>query len=298
MTVNITNIENRINEIVAQGNLTPSQVSQFTYIAENIYNFNNTVATASSLPAAADNKGRLFYVEDEGIFKVSNGVEWLYPTNSATEESRVWTWGDNTRGQLGDNTTISRSSPGTTAGGGTTWSQVSAGNQHTVAVKTDGTLWTWGLNTSGQLGTGNTTARSSPVTTAGGGTTWSQVSAGGFHTAAIKTDGMLWTWGYNGYGQLGDNTQNNRSSPVTTAGGGTTWSQVNCGWYHTAAIKTDGTLWTWGYNGYGRLGDNTTTDRRSPITTAGGGTTWSQVSAGGFHTAAITNAIFYNGYPT
>jgi alpha-tubulin suppressor-like RCC1 family protein len=108
---------------------------------------------------------------------------------------------------------------------------------------------------------------------------------------AIKTDGTLWTWGRNNDGQLGDNTTTNRSSPVTTAGAGTTWCQVGAGYAHTMAIKTDGTLWTWGYNSCGQLGDNTTTPRSSPGITAGAGTIWCQTSAGSSHTAAIQSSF-------
>ena len=200
---------------------------------------------------------------------------------------QLWTWGYNVHGELGDGTTTSRSSPGTTAGGGTNWKQVACSNFHTAAIKTDGTLWTWGDNYAGKLGDGTTTSRSSPGTTAGGGTNWKQVAGRTYHTAAIKTDGTLWTWGYNGYGVLGDGTLTSRLSPITTAGGGTNWKQVSCGVFHTAAVKTDGTLWTCGYNGYGGLGDGTTTSRRSPGTTAGGGTNWKQVACAFAHTAAI-----------
>jgi len=212
----------------------------------------------------------------------------LAHTSAVKTDGTLWTWGAGSNGRLGDNSTVSRSSPGTTAGGGTNWCQVSGGPQHTAAVKTDGTLWTWGCNNAGQLGTNSTVSRSSPGTTAGGGTDWCQVSSGGSHTAAVKTDGTLWTWGCNDAGRLGDNSTVNRSSPVTTAGGGTTWCQVSAAsLFTTAAVKTDGTLWTWGYNAQGRLGDNSITSRRSPGTTAGGGTTWCQVSSGSSHTAAV-----------
>jgi alpha-tubulin suppressor-like RCC1 family protein len=115
---------------------------------------------------------------------------------------------------------------------------VSGGYKHTAAIKTDGTLWTWGQNTWGQLGTGNTTSRSSPGTTAGGGTNWSSVSTVNTHTAGVKTDGTLWTWGSNSNGQAGDSTTGNyRTSPGTTAGGGTNWIMVSAGGIHTAAIR-------------------------------------------------------------
>ena len=203
-------------------------------------------------------------------------------TAAVKTDGTLWTWGSNSSGTLGDGTTTNRSSPGTTAGGGTNWKQVACGQAQTAAIKTDGTLWTWGNNLRGQLGDGTTTQRSSPGTTAGGGTNWKQVgAANSTGTAAIKTDGTLWTWGNNDGGQLGDGslTTVSRSSPGTTAGGGTNWKQLACGSNHIAAIKTDGTLWTWGFNASGQLGDNTTTNRSSPGTTAGGGTNWKQVSS-------------------
>jgi alpha-tubulin suppressor-like RCC1 family protein len=208
-------------------------------------------------------------------------------TAAIKTDGTLWTWGSNFNGELGDNTTTNRLTPVTTFAGGTNWKQVSGGSGHTAAIKTDGTLWTWGYNIFGQLGNNTTTHRSTPVTTFAGGTNWKQVSGGGTHTAAIKTDGTLWTWGSNSNGQLGDNTGTTRSTPVTTFAGGTNWKQVAGGGLHIAAIKTDGTLWTWGYNIFGQLGDNTTTNRSIPVTTFAGGTTWKQVDGGDSYTAAI-----------
>jgi alpha-tubulin suppressor-like RCC1 family protein len=203
----------------------------------------------------------------------------------------LMTWGKNAYGELGDNTIVTKSSPVQTIAYGANWKQISAGGQHTAAIKTDGTLWTWGNNYYGQLGdnTSYNSSKSSPVQTIARGTNWKQVSCGYGHAAAIKTDGTLWTWGQNYYGGLGDNTIIMKSSPVQTIAGGTNWKQVSCGPFdaHTAAIKTDGTLWCWGYNAYGKLGDNTTTNRSSPIQTIAFGTNWKQVSCGSGHTAAI-----------
>ena len=200
----------------------------------------------------------------------------------------LWTWGQGYSGQLGDNTTTNRSTPVTTSAGGTNWKQVSSGFFHCAAIKTDGTLWTWGQGTDGQLGDNNsTTNKSTPITTFAGGTNWKQVSGGRFYCAAIKTDGTLWTWGQGIYGQLGDNTATSKSTPVTTFAGGTNWKQVSAGGFHTAAIKTDGTLWTWGNGTEGQLGDNTATNKSTPVTTFAGGTNWKQVSSGYFNCAAI-----------
>ena len=208
-------------------------------------------------------------------------------TTAIKTDGTLWTWGNNGSGQLGDNTSVNRSTPVTTFAGGTNWKQVAGGYRHTTAIKTDGTLWIWGQNNFGQLGDNTTINILTPVTTFAGGTNWKQVSCGGYFTAAIKTDGTLWTWGNNGSGQLGDNTSVNRSTPVTTFAGGTNWKQVAGGQNYTAAIKTDGTLWTWGNNGSVQLGDNTSVNRSTPVTTFAGGTNWKQVAGGGNHTAAI-----------
>jgi len=205
----------------------------------------------------------------------------------------LWTWGLNSSGQLGINNTALRSTPVTTFAGGTNWKQVSTGSNYTTAIKTDGTLWVWGSGVFGKLGTNDETNRSTPVTTFAGGTDWKQVSSGNQHTSAIKTDGTLWTWGYNGQGQLGTNDTFRKSTPVTTFVGGTNWKQVSSGNQHTAAIKTDGTLWTWGASTFGRLGTSDNSPNRStPVTTFAGGTNWKQVSAGVEHTAAIKSVDF------
>ena len=208
-------------------------------------------------------------------------------TSAIKTDGTLWTWGYGATGRLGTNDTTNRSTPVTTFAGGSSWKQVSSGATHTASIKTDGTLWTWGFGTQGQLGTNDTTTRSTPVTTFAGGTNWKQVSAGNVHTAAIKTDGTLWTWGAGGVGRLGTNDVTNRSTPVTTFAGGTNWKQVASGNAHTAAIKTDGTLWTWGWNSNGQLGTNDVTNRSTPVTTFAGGTNWKQVSSGNSHTIAL-----------
>ena len=207
-------------------------------------------------------------------------------TAAIKTDGTLWTWGANSFGQLGTNTTTRSNTPVTTFAGGTNWKQVSCGSNYTASIKTDGTLWVWGRNNSGQLGINNTTSPiCTPVTTFAGGTNWKQVACGGYSTAAIKTDGTIWTWGTGGY--LGTNDITQRLTPVTTFAGGTNWKQVSCGSNYTAAIKTDGTLWTWGANSFGQLGTNTTTRSNTPVTTFAGGTNWKQVSCGSNYTASI-----------
>jgi alpha-tubulin suppressor-like RCC1 family protein len=215
-----------------------------------------------------------------------------FHTAAVKTDGSAWTWGLNSVGQLGDNTTVSKSSPVavTHASGNINWCQISAGSFHTVAVKSDGTAWTWGNNVCGRLGDGTVVSKSSPVALAGTNTCWCQIHAGNSHSAAIKTDSTAWTWGRNTTGQLGDNSAVARSSPGAVAGVNADWCNISAG-YHTAAIKTDGTVWTWGLNNCGQLGNGVSgvgADRSSPVLTSGGGTTWCAIDASDSnHTAAV-----------
>ena len=155
---------------------------------------------------------------------------------------------------------------------------ISVGGYHTVEVKSDGTLWTWGYNGNGRLGDGTETDRLSPVKIIDD---VKFVSAGIYHTAAIKNDGSLWVWGHNGNGKIGDGTETDRLSPVKIMDD---VKFVSAGIYHTAAIKNDGSLWTWGHNGNGKLGDGTETNSFTPIKIMDGITA---VSTGAYHTSVI-----------
>ena len=211
----------------------------------------------------------------------------VFVRSDCFNDGGLWLWGYNAFGQLGDNTTFDRSSPVQTIAGGTNWKEISAGYYHMAAIKTDGTLWAWGYNGKGQLGDNTLSNKSSPVQTAASGNSWKKISAGLFHTIALKTDGAIWSWGYNASGQLGDNTTTNRVSPGQLYGNNTCWRSVSSGWQHSAAIKTDGTLWLWGNNSCGQLGDFTTINKSSPVQTYSGGNTWKQVSTSNHVTTAI-----------
>jgi alpha-tubulin suppressor-like RCC1 family protein len=203
----------------------------------------------------------------------------------------LWAWGYNSSGQLGTNNLTYYSSP-KQIGGGTNWSFVVAsgsGNDSTLAIKTDGTLWSWGSNNSGQLGLGNTTNYSSPKQV-GSLTTWYRIFCGNNFVIAVKTDGTLWSWGVNNAGQLGLNDTSNRSSPVQV-GLLTTWSGnslPNSSSNFALVIKTNGTLWAWGFNGSGQLGLGNTTYAFSSPQQVGALTTWSKVaSVGGGSSVAV-----------
>lgn len=202
----------------------------------------------------------------------------------------LYTWGDNTFGQLGNGqtSTIPVSVPTGVVGA---VKQVSCGSFYTGYVNTNGTISLFGFNDFSQLGDGTVVLKCSPVTLTGN--TWAQIACGGRHTAAIKTDGSLWAWGRNDYGQLGNGTISTNpafiSSPTPISSSNTYWKQVSCGYLHTAAVQTDFSLWTWGYQDYGELGNGVIsgTGQPSPSPTLRNTSDWKQVSCGYKHTIAI-----------
>ena len=171
------------------------------------------------------------------------------------------------------------SSPVQTVSGGTNWKSVSVGLSTTSAIKTDSSLWVWGLNSSGNLGINSLVSISSPVQTVSGGTNWKSVSASQ-GMSAVKTDGTLWAWGLNNQGNLGNNNIISSSSPVQTVSGGTDWKEVSTGLFATSAIKTDGSLWVWGLNTRGEVGNASILNVSSPVQTITRGTNWINVQTG------------------
>jgi alpha-tubulin suppressor-like RCC1 family protein len=170
---------------------------------------------------------------------------------------------------------------------GSSWAQVCAGHYHTLGIQANGSLWAWGFNGAGQLGTENTDEQPIPVIVAPG-STWTQVSPGDWHTLGIQSGGGFWAWGLNGNGQLGigePHTEQHIPVPVAPA---STWVQVSAGWYHSLGIKADGSLWAWGHNGSGQLGtgNNVHVDEPIPVSVSQA-STWGQVSAGQWHTLGI-----------
>jgi alpha-tubulin suppressor-like RCC1 family protein len=211
-------------------------------------------------------------------------------TAAIKTDGTIWSWGRNdTFGALGLGNTTNISSP-VQIGALTNWLRVSGGSYHGIAVKTDGTIWTWGRNAYGTLGLGNTTDYSSPKQV-GAGTTWASIAGGSSHCVAIKTDGTMWSWGDNsntGAGRLGLGDQERRSSP-TQIGALTNWLKISAGRYHNLAIKTNSTLWSWGRNSYGEVGDGTTTTPVVSPIQVGSLTNWSSVAAGQRWSLAISS---------
>jgi alpha-tubulin suppressor-like RCC1 family protein len=179
----------------------------------------------------------------------------------------VWTWGENARGQLGRGTCCAnQSAPGKVTALSGTFIAVGAGDQHSIAVRNDGTVWTWGRNDFGQLGDNTTTDRSAPVEVkdCSGGSCFltgvTTVSTGpGYseHVLARKSDGTVWSWGWNSNGQLGNGTSGNQSALPVQASGLTSMTKVAAGQYHSLGLKSDGTVWAWGSNTVGPVGQGT-----------------------------------------
>ncbi len=177
-------------------------------------------------------------------------------------DGTVWSWGDNYFGQLGRSTT-GRTDPTpaiVTAFGSV--AAISAGSEHSLVRKADGTICGVGGNWAGQLGDTTTSNRPTPVQ-ASGVTTAQALSGTGAHAIVRVADGSLAAFGWNGYGQLGNNTTTDATTPIAVPSFADV-SQVAAGWYYSAAIKTDGTAWAWGANSDGQLGDGTTTTRWVP----------------------------------
>ena len=216
--------------------------------------------------------------------------------------ARLYVWGRNVFGQLGEDATDTGEIPPTPLGDNPYWTNIAVGSYHTLGTDLLGRLYSWGNNSDGQLGDGTTTSRSTP-TRIGNKTAWSNVKVGLIHTIGmiiIRTPfniyTYLYTWGNNDYGQLGDATNTGSPVPVmikdpkfwSTSSNDT----FSAGLLHSAAISRSGDLYTWGYNGFGQLGDGTNTNRNAPtkIITTG---RWSSVYAGSNHTVGIKSGSLY-----
>lgn len=200
-------------------------------------------------------------------------------------DGTMWSWGLNTGGRTGTNSTITRSSP--TQIPGNTWTKISNSCGAGYALKNDGTMWVWGQNNQGQLGVGDVINRSSPVQLPGN--QWVNVSANWVGaTLALKSDNTLWTWGCGACGTMGINDDAvSRSSPVQVPG--TSWKEVisgraSIGTPHNLAIKSDLSLWSWGFNAPGQLGINDTINRSSPTQIPG---TWVCIAPGSCFSLAL-----------
>ncbi|WP_154017830.1 PKD-like domain-containing protein [Candidatus Protochlamydia phocaeensis] len=191
-------------------------------------------------------------------------------------DGTVWSWGANNSGQLGNGTNTNSTLP-LQVGGGTPLTDVIAiagGDIHSLALRTDGMVWAWGGNASGQLGDG-TNAESDVPVLVGGGTPFINaiaIAAGTNHSLALRGDGIVWAWGDNSLGALGNGTTTSSNLPVQTVNllGSEEIKAIASGSSHSLALKSDGTVWAWGLNAFGELGNGTNTDSSVPVQVGGG----------------------------
>jgi len=226
----------------------------------------------------------------------SNSTDWAAISSGMSfslglkHDGTLWTWGLNDKGQLGDGTIVNKHEPTREVTAASDWMVASAGSNHTLAIKQDGSLWAWGCNDHGELGLDPVTYPTIQTPTRiGAGTDWVAVSGGYHYSLALKSNGTLWAWGYNDGGQLGDNTVVESHVPKQV-GSATDWVKFDAGYHHSLGIKTDGTLWAWGYNNEGQLGDGTVTARLTP-TKIGSATEWKSVVAGDYHSVAVGDGL-------
>lgn len=251
---------------------------------------NNGVNTANPIPMQIESL--------EGVIQISAGQ---CHTVALMNDGTIYAWGYNAYGQLGNINNIGTDNPNpipVKVEGLTGVSQISAVNTQTIALMNNGTVYAWGRNQYGQLGNVTNCGTDDPNPTpleVEGLTGVVQVSTNGAHTVALKDDGTVYAWGYNRYGQLGNATNSGTNTPTPTPLQVTEFMgviQVIAGGYYTVALKADGTVWAWGRNNHGQLGNatnsGTDTPNRTPLQ-VDGLIDISQISAGIDHTVAIKN---------
>jgi alpha-tubulin suppressor-like RCC1 family protein len=209
-------------------------------------------------------------------------------------DGTLWSWGRNDQGQLGlgdsggsgeGESEIANRSTLTQIGTDTNWSKIYSGVSHNMAIKSNGQLWSWGLDNYGQLMVNNTINRSTPVQV-GALTTWTEAYPGHLHSVAKRVDGTVWVAGHNGFGQFGTNQIPITSSTPVQIGAGNTYNKIAVGYNHTLMIRSDGTLWGAGHNGFGQCGNGTFTNTLV-LTQAGTDDDWAHIVCCAFSSFAL-----------
>lgn len=235
-------------------------------------------------PATTPHSGQLIVNVSDGATAVSSGGQVTCATDGG---GGATCWGANQFGQLGDGTT--KPSPAPVAVAGTGWQTLSTSGATTCGIKTDGSLWCWGLNNFAQLGIGKTAPQKKPRQVAPG-TVWADVSTSWFNTCAITSAQELFCWGQNIRGAAGIGRTSRmveRPAPVGSAGGG--WLDVSTGGWHTCAVRGDGTMWCWGQNLFGQVGNAKVGVQSAPVQ-VGSAADWRQVSTSWGHSCGVSGA--------
>ena len=233
----------------------------------------NGTTTLQSVPVATINETNWAFINHARMHSVA------LHTNGT-----VWAWGNNFLGQLGNGTNVDSYVP-VQVGSDSDWTIISPGNLHTVALKTNGTLWGWGNTQAFEINNFPAPFYHVNPVQMSFDTDWNKIYGGYFKTFAIKNNGTLWGIGRNQSGDLGIGNTNSLLS-LTQIGTDTNWSKISAARDRfTMALKTNGTLWAWGNNENGRLGDGTSINRYSPVQI--GTSTWKDIAAGNFHCIGI-----------
>lgn len=258
---------------------------------------NNRNYQKTPIQITTDSSGSPFPGTAYTITEIAAGADHSLALRS---DGTVWAWGRNSYGEIGDGIggyqdalrPVQVSGLSNVIG-------VAAGGYHSIAIKSDGTIWTWGLNNYGQLGYVTTSYRNDTPAQISG-ITASNVAGGGYHSIALKGDGTVWSWGLNSYGQLGNgintygcsNSSEYSCAPVQ-ASGITGITAIAGGYYHSIALKNNGTVYTWGQNSYGQLGlgSGSTDSRYIPYPVSD--LTATAVVGGGYHTVAVSDGKVY-----
>ncbi|RYY50963.1 MAG: T9SS type A sorting domain-containing protein [Chitinophagaceae bacterium] len=240
------------------------------------YEHSAAVKTDGSLWTWGSNSdGQLGDGTNVGIYpyprQVGNETNWLrvYAALNVTmaikTDGTLWAWGSNFYGMLG-NGGSGGSSPDVLSpqqvGLASNWVSIMLSNQSALGLRADGTLWSWGWNSSGVLGNGSTTHQFTPQQV-GSASNWSAIAIGLEHGLGLRSDGSLWTWGSNDHSQLGNGSTTASYTPQQV-GTDMDWVSVSSGGFHSVAVKSNGTAWAWGYNHVGQLGLTGSTTISSP----------------------------------
>ncbi|MCL1874042.1 MAG: dockerin type I domain-containing protein, partial [Clostridiales bacterium] len=199
-------------------------------------------------------------------------------------DGSLWAWGDNRNGQLGIGQSGTQLSP-VRVGADTDWAAIATGWVHNIALKKDGSLWAWGDNSYGQLGAGPMEQSDIPLRI-GTDTDWVAIEGGHYHTIALKSDGSLWIWGLNNWGQLGDGRSELIRYFPGRLGEDNDWVEIAGGYFYSLALKSDGSLWAWGDNYVGQLGDGTSIDHFTPVQVSKG-KDWVTIASNGDCSVAL-----------
>lgn len=196
--------------------------------------------------------------------------QWEYVSVSShvlalDSAGQIWSWGFNGSGQVGNGNAQTVWTPFLVQVAGVDyWKQIVAGGMHTLAIDNNDRLWTWGFNNEGQLGIGHNSPRNVPQLVETGPTSWSAVGAGQFHSLAIDASGDLFSWGYGANGRLGLSSNDDYNTPQLITAGPSNWTQLASRGSHSLGLGADGSLWSWGVNNSGQLGNGTTIASSTP----------------------------------